>query len=595
MKKNESLHELLGGLKKSISRALNHKRLFLMVIFLSVLTAVLSPVNQLIWSKVIDGITYNLADQIGVFGYVFPSIFATVALYVIFLTVTAGLERYMYVVNAELREVLRVTYLADLAYHIFRLPLSVTRSIKHGEFTESSRKASSGLAELISNYVVTTGSDMLSAVIAVGIIFYNNHLIGAVTVVGILVAILVSSRDSDKILKLEKQSLANYKKAGGFYDDSIVNIKNIKDTAYEGITYKSLLEHWLKNAFPLWLKLQTFKRVSSYKVYLITQAVRATVLSYSVYLIIEGQFTLGILILLNSFVRDCIDPFISLLNNWREIQTRIISINESEHLLSLAPEKYNEGSGFQFQNGDINFESVTFSHQGNSQETLNNVSFDIKNGEKVAIVGESGVGKTTIIDIILGYHNLNSGKLLIDGKPLTDHDLNFLRTNTALVPQDTVLFNDTVKNNILFGTKTEVSDEQLQKIAKDSHCLDFINKFDLKWDQLVGDRGIKLSGGQRQRIAIARAMLRSPKILILDEPTSALDAGTEKIITESLERLMEGRTTIIIAHRLSTVRKADKIIVLKNSQVVEVGTHIELLKIEGGEYKRLHDLQIGLA
>ena len=168
-----------------------------------------------------------------------------------------------------------------------------------------------------------------------------------------------------------------------------------------------------------------------------------------------------------------------------------------------------------------------------------------------------------------------------------------LRQQIAVVPQEVVLFNDTIKTNIKYGNFT-ATDEEIKKAAVKAHALDFIEKFPEKWEQVVGERGVKLSVGQKQRVAIARAILRSPRILVLDEPTSALDAGSEKIITDSLDELMKGRTTFIIAHRLSTVRKADKILVFKEGKVIESGTHDELLKLEGGEYRRLYELQIGL-
>jgi ABC-type multidrug transport system fused ATPase/permease subunit len=161
------------------------------------------------------------------------------------------------------------------------------------------------------------------------------------------------------------------------------------------------------------------------------------------------------------------------------------------------------------------------------------------------------------------------------------------------VPQEVVLFNDTIKTNIKYGNFA-ATDGEIREAAVKAHALDFIEKFPLKWEQIVGERGVKLSVGQKQRVAIARAILRNPRILILDEPTSALDAGSEKIITESLDHLMEGKTTFIIAHRLSTVRKADTILVFKEGRIIESGTHAELLLIQGGEYRRLYELQIGL-
>ena len=211
----------------------------------------------------------------------------------------------------------------------------------------------------------------------------------------------------------------------------------------------------------------------------------------------------------------------------------------------------------------------------------------------MALVGESGVGKSTLIDLISAYHFPTKGEVLIDGHDIRDINLRSLRSQIGVVPQEVVLFNDSIRMNVQYGN-FEATDEEIQQATVKAHALAFIEKFPQKWEQMVGERGVKLSVGQKQRVAIARAILRNPRILILDEPTSALDAGSEKIITESLDELMRGKTTFIIAHRLSTVRKADIILVFKEGRVTESGTHQELLMIEGGEYRRLYELQIGL-
>ncbi|MEI6420413.1 MAG: ATP-binding cassette domain-containing protein, partial [bacterium] len=224
---------------------------------------------------------------------------------------------------------------------------------------------------------------------------------------------------------------------------------------------------------------------------------------------------------------------------------------------------------------------------------LKNISFDIKKGDLVALVGESGVGKSTLVDLISGYIFPTSGNVLIDSTPIEKIDLNFLRQNIGVVPQEVVLFNDTIRKNLCYGN-FEVCDVEMDSIAEKIGISDFVEKLPEKWKSLVGERGVKLSVGQKQRIGIARAMLRKPKILILDEPTSALDASTEKLITGALEELMKGKTSFVIAHRLSTVRKADIILVFKDGTIVEKGTHEELLKNKEGEYSRLYDLQIGL-
>lgn len=224
---------------------------------------------------------------------------------------------------------------------------------------------------------------------------------------------------------------------------------------------------------------------------------------------------------------------------------------------------------------------------------LAGVDFKVHAGEVVAFVGESGVGKSTAISLISGYYFPSKGRVLIDGVDTRKFCLTELRKNIAVVPQEVALFNNTIKSNICYGLPS-ASEEDIVRATREAHAEDFIVALPLGYDTLVGERGIKLSVGQKQRVAIARAILRDPKILILDEPTSALDSETERKVTEALEKLMRGRTTFIIAHRLSTVRKADRIFVLEKGKIVEEGSHDQLMQIENGNYRHRYELHIGL-
>ena len=241
--------------------------------------------------------------------------------------------------------------------------------------------------------------------------------------------------------------------------------------------------------------------------------------------------------------------------------------------------------------GDIQYRDVRFSYTSRKDvEVLKGVDLEILQGQKIALVGQSGSGKSTIVQLLMKFYNIDSGEILLDGKPIQDYDVSALRAAIGIVPQEVILFGGTIRENILYG-KPSATEEELLLAAEKSNCLEFIDNFPEKFETIVGDRGIKLSGGQRQRIAIARAILKDPKILILDEATSSLDAESERIVQEALENLLEGRTAIIIAHRLATVRDVDTIYVLDKGKIVEKGSHSELINQESGIYSNLAKLQ----
>ena len=239
----------------------------------------------------------------------------------------------------------------------------------------------------------------------------------------------------------------------------------------------------------------------------------------------------------------------------------------------------------------IRFEKVEFSYPSRLDiDVLKGVSFSISAGQKIAFVGSSGVGKSTIAQVLLRFYEIKGGQILVGNKDYKDYEISAYRRHFGIVPQEVLLFGGTIRENILYG-KPDASEEELNLAARKSNCWDFINGFPEKFETIVGERGIKLSGGQKQRIAIARAVLRNPTILILDEATSALDAESEKVVQDALKILMEGRTSIIIAHRLSTIRDVDCIYVLENGKIVEQGPHEVLSAIPDGAYSNLARLQ----
>ena len=314
---------------------------------------------------------------------------------------------------------------------------------------------------------------------------------------------------------------------------------------------------------------------------------------YGVQLSIAGEITVGELftfILYSSYVGASSGGIAEL---YAQMQKAIGATERVFELLEEIPEKINSTKNKNFPKikGDVSFENVAFTYPSRKEiQVLKEVSFTALSGQKIAIVGPSGAGKSTIASLLLRFYDTTGGSITIDNKNMLDYDLEALRGNMSIVPQDVILFGGTIKENIAYG-KPNATDEEIMLAAKQANALQFIQGFPEQFETVVGERGIKLSGGQRQRIAIARALLKNPSILILDEATSSLDSESEKLVQEALEILMEGRTSIIIAHRLSTIRSADQILVLDQGQITEKGTHQELIAIENGIYKNLSNLQ----
>lgn len=271
------------------------------------------------------------------------------------------------------------------------------------------------------------------------------------------------------------------------------------------------------------------------------------------------------------------------------------TVGASERILEIIDEKsevdvINE-IDFKKVEGNISFENIGFAYPSRPDVTvLKDISLEIKSGEKIAIVGHSGAGKSTIVQLLMKLYPLNKGKILIDGENIAKQDITQLRSNIAVVPQEVMLFGGTIFENIAYGKPTATAAEVFAA-ARKANALDFIESFPDKFETVVGERGVKLSGGQRQRVAIARAILKDPAILILDEATSALDSESEKLVQDALNELMENRTTIIIAHRLATIRNVDVIYVLKDGKIAESGKHDELILKDEGIYANLVKLQ----
>lgn len=314
------------------------------------------------------------------------------------------------------------------------------------------------------------------------------------------------------------------------------------------------------------------------------------VMWYGSSLVAEGQMSVGELVSFVLYTTFIGGSIAGLGDIYGQVQK---AIGSSERVLEILEEPLEPANGVDSPrlNGAIEFDKVRFFYPTRQEvEVLKSISFHVEPGEKVALVGHSGAGKSTIIQLLLKLYSIESGQIRLDAKKIEDWDLYQLRSQIGMVPQEVLLFGGSIRENIGYA-KPNASEEEIIAAAKKANAWQFISKFPEGLDTLVGERGVKLSGGQRQRVAIARAILKDPSVLILDEATSSLDAESEALVQEALDELMKGRTTIIIAHRLATIRKVDRIYVIKDGEIVEQGSHQELLSASDGFYSNLVRLQ----
>ncbi len=395
------------------------------------------------------------------------------------------------------------------------------------------------------------------------------------------------------LIKINLKYRTDFNKAddniSGIITDSILNYETVKFFAAEKKESSRLhtsLDDWsdklwkFSNSYRLMdISVGTLSGVGM--LYILWQAVNK----------LNHGFSLGDLVMVSGFITSFYYQFFNLFFQIRNIAKSITDLdvyfgildNDTQVKDPLAPEilKHPQGS--------LTFKNLSFAYPGNSDRILADINLDINSGETVAFVGRSGVGKTTLIKLLLRFYDATSGFIKFDDVDIRQFTKSYLRSLMAVVPQEPIMFNNTIKFNLSYG-KENAKMSELKKVAAEANILNFIESLPQKWDSEVGERGIKLSGGQRQRLAIARALLVNPKVLIFDEATSNLDSESERQIQKALKVASKNRTVIIIAHRFSTIRNADKIVVLSNGTIAEIGKHRDLIK-KGGLYKMLWTLQ----
>ncbi|HWK73149.1 MAG TPA: ATP-binding cassette domain-containing protein, partial [Povalibacter sp.] len=362
----------------------------------------------------------------------------------------------------------------------------------------------------------------------------------------------------------------------------VIKVYNAQD--YQNAQFEAVNEHNRRSN----MRLVLTKALSNPVVQMVTSIGAAAVLSLAISDAINRRMTMGDLLAFMVALVQIAQPLRSLVSVAGPIQQGIAA---GESIFEVLDESIEDQGGTRQAErvrGDIQFEDVSFTYPAGQGSALRDVKFNVSAGEMIAIVGRSGSGKSTLVNLLPRFYDVSSGAVRVDGHDVREYELNGLREQISLVSQEVVLFNDTIRANIAFGR--DVSDAAIEEAANAAHVMEFVRELPAGLDTMVGDRGVLLSGGQRQRISIARALLKNSPILILDEATSALDTEAERIIQAALEQLMHNRTTLVIAHRLSTVERANRILVLDAGRVVEAGTHAELIALNG-QYASLHRMQ----
>ena len=431
----------------------------------------------------------------------------------------------------------------------------------------------------VSNTITSFGKDVLTVVFLVSVMFYQDAFLASISFFVFPIAILPIVRIGKRMRKV---STITQKETGFFLallKEIFQGARLVKAYAME--TYEATrAKKTIEELFRLSIKSNRIKSISSPVMETLGGIAIVVVISYGGYQVIHGQSTAGAFFSFISALLLAYEPMKRLANLNANLQEGMAAADRIFEVLDYRPQIQNypgaQWEDVKIRKGDVRFENVTFSYN-EAGDVLKDVSLVLEQGKKYALVGQSGSGKTTLMNLLLRFYDISRGKILIDNLPIAEIPLQNLREGMALVSQDVILFDDTVRANIMYGRK-KATEKEVEEAAKKAAAHDFIMSLPKGYETEIGESGIKLSGGQRQRLSIARAILKDAPILLLDEATSALDTESEYHVQQALEHLMKGRTSLVIAHRLSTVRNADCIFVLDGGRVVESGTHESLLK-----------------
>lgn len=514
------------------------------------------------------------------------------------LIVSYGLAKFMQTFFGELRDLIfvrvsqfsRRSVALDTFEHLHQLSLRYHLDRQTGGLSRIIERGTSGIQFVLSFMLFNVLPTLLELILIASIMtWYLDFRFALVTFVTVFSYIFFTMKVTEWRLKYRRSMNRKDEQANTKAIDSLLNYETVKyfgNEDYEKECFDRSLQGYESSAVKNQRSLAALNCGQNVVVSLGT-----VILLYMAWTEVQkGNLSVGGFVMVNTYMLQLFMPLNFLGFVYRQMKQSFVDMDKMFSIAKIFPDVKDRPQAKILPETvqGISFQNVEFGYSTDRQ-IIKNISLTIRAGETVAVVGESGSGKSTLVRLMFRFYDVTSGQILINGDDLRDWTQKSLRAGIGIVPQDTVLFNDTIRYNILYGN-LKASEEELMDAARQAQLLDFINSLPSGWDTKVGERGLKVSGGEKQRIAIARAILKNPPVLILDEATSSLDTRTEKEISKALDAVTKNRTTMIIAHRLSTVVSADNIIVLNKGEIVEQGAHDELIE-RRGEYFQMWERQ----
>lgn len=572
--KNKSLNVFLGY-------SYRYKWHMIAVIILSTIASAMSAVPAWLSKKFVDDVLIKQNKEM--FLWIIGGIFAATVIKVIS-------SYYSEITSNFVTETIKREIKIDIFSHLEKLPINYFKKNKLGDTLSKLTNDTTSLGR-IGFIIFDMFKELLTVLILTGRMFQVDYILALVSLILLPLIIRVVRKYTKKIRKYGRERQDTTGKVTAFTQETLSGIFVIKafnNTDFVIDKYKDLTKEEFEQAYKT-TKIKA--KVSPINEVITTFMVLLVVLYGGYQILVTKKITSGDLISFVTALGLMHQPLKRLISKNNDLQD---SLPSADRVVEIFDEKietdvFGEAVEFDEKIQNIKFENVNYKYEDSNDYVLKNINLDVKAGEIVAFVGKSGSGKTTLVNLLARFFNTDEGTVTVNGVNIKNIPLKIYRNKFAIVPQETFLFGGTIKENISFGK--EVTDEEIITAAKMANAYNFIQE-DLpnKFETEVGERGALLSGGQKQRIAIARALIKNPEIMILDEATSALDSESEKLVQDALDSLMEGRTTFVIAHRLSTIVRADKIVVMDNGEIKEMGTHSELIAMNG-MYKNLYDIQ----